>query len=161
MSTRVDRILLRAASAAQLDEANLMPKWLVVAALVLQAHFAASYIVPLDERSQREFGGLLPWFWPWAYGDGGPLGQITQAGGFPIAGFFLAVTAATLLALAALAVAGIWVPAGWSHPLAIGGAALLLCLMGLFFGPTKLIPIVFALGTLYLALANRGPFAAD
>ncbi len=32
--------------------------------------------------------------------------------------------------------------------LALAGAALLLCLMLLFFGPTKLIPIPFALGTL-------------
>jgi hypothetical protein len=138
-----------------------MQKWLMVAALALQAHFAVSYLVPLDERSQREFGGLLRWLWPWAYGDGGPLGQITQTDGFPTSGFFLAVTAGTLLVLAALAVAGLWVPAAWSRPLAIAGAALLLTLMVLFFGPTKLIPIAFAVGTLYVALTNRAPFAGS
>jgi hypothetical protein len=94
-----------------------MQKWFVVAALALQAHFAVSYLVPLDERSQREFGGLLRWFWPWAYGNGGPLGQITQTDGFPTSRFFLAVTAGGLLMLAALAVAGLWVPASWSRPL--------------------------------------------
>jgi hypothetical protein len=138
-----------------------MQKWLVVAGLVLQAHFAVSYLVPLDERSQQEFGGLLRWFWPWAYGDGGLLGQITPEGGFPTSGFFLAVTAGSLLVLAALAVAGLWVPAAWSRPLAIAGAVLLLGLMALFFAPTKLIPMTFALGTLYLALTNRALFAAD
>jgi hypothetical protein len=136
-----------------------MQKWFVVAALALQAHFAVSYLVPLDERSQREFGGLLRWFWPWAYGNGGPMGQITQTDGFPTSGFFLAVTAGGLLMLAALAVAGLWVPASWSRPLMAGGAALLLCLMVLFFSPTKLIPIAFALGTLYVVLTGGAPFA--
>ena len=136
-----------------------MSKWILVVLLGLQAHFAASYLVPLDERSQREFGGLLRWFWPWAYGDGGPLGQITQAGGFPIAGFYLAAAAGGLFVLAALAAAGIWVPSGWWRPLAIVGAALLLCLMVLVFGPTKVIPIAFALGTLYLALEKPALFA--
>ena len=75
--------------------------------------------------------------------------------GFPIAGFFVAVTAGGLLILAALAAAGIWVPpAGWWRTLAIAGAALLACLMALFFGPTKLIPLALALGTLYLALTH-------
>ena len=41
-----------------------MSKWILIAFLVLQAHFAASYLVPLDEPSQREFGGLLRWLWP-------------------------------------------------------------------------------------------------
>jgi hypothetical protein len=137
----------------------MMSKWFLVVLLGLQAHFAASYLVPLDERSQREFGGLLRWFWPWAYGDGGVLGQITPAAGFPITGFFLAVTAAGLLVLAALAAAGIWVPSDWWRPLAGAGSALLLCLMALFFGPTKLVPIGFALGTLYVALARPDLFA--
>jgi len=56
-----------------------MSKWMLVLLLGLEAHFAASYLVPLDAPSQREFGGLLRWFWPWAYGDGGPLGQVTPA----------------------------------------------------------------------------------
>ena len=91
----------------------MMSKWILVIVLGLQVHFAVSYLVPLDTASQREFGGLLRWAWPWAYGDGGPLGQITTSAGFPIAGFFLAATTGCVLALAALAVAGIWVPVVW------------------------------------------------
>ena len=136
-----------------------MSKWVLVALLGLQAHFAASYLVPLDERSQRELGGLLRWLWPWADGDGGPLGRVTVGAGFPLAGFFLAVTAAGILALAALAALGVWVPSGWWRPLAAAGAVLLLCLMALFFGPTKLIPIAFALATLYVALIRPTSFA--
>lgn len=136
-----------------------MSKWILVLLLVLQAHFAASYLVPLDEQSQREFGGLLRWAWPWAYGDSGPLGQITRAAGFPIAGFYLAAAAGVLFVLAALAAAGIWVPSGWWRPLAIAGAVLLLGLMALFFGPTKVIPMAFALVTLYIALARPSLFA--
>ena len=137
----------------------MMSRWMLFVLLGLQAHFAASYLVPLDERSQAEFGGLLRWFWPWAYGDSGPLGQITTAAGFPITGFFLAATAGGVLAMAALAVAGIWIPVGWWRILAIVGAALLLCLMALFLGPTKLIPMAFALGTLYVALSRPPIFA--
>jgi hypothetical protein len=35
----------------------------------------------------------------------------------------------------------------------------LLCLMGLFFGPTKLIPMPFAIATLYFAIARPAAFA--
>jgi hypothetical protein len=136
-----------------------MSKWILVVLLGLQAHFAAWYLVPLDQRSRGEFGGLLGWLWPWAYGDGGPLGQITPAAGFPLAGFFLAVTAGGVLVLAALAVAGLWVPPGWWRVLAALGAALLLGLLALFFGPTKLIPVACALGTLYVALGRPAAFA--
>jgi hypothetical protein len=136
-----------------------MSKWILVVLLGLEAHFAASYLVPLDERSQREFGGLLRWFWPWANGDSGPLGQVPTTAGFPIAGFFLAVTTVGALVLAALAAAGIWVPATWWRVLATVGAVLLVCLMALFFGPTKLLPIVLALGTLYVALTHPTVFA--
>jgi hypothetical protein len=135
-----------------------MSKWVLVVLLGLQAHFAASYLVPLDERSQREFGGLLRWFWPWADGDSGPLGRMSVGAGFPIGGFFLAVTTAAVFALAALAAAGIWVPSAWWRALAAVGSVLLLCLMALFFGPTKLVPIAFALGTLYVALARPAAF---
>jgi hypothetical protein len=128
--------------------------WALVAPLGLQAHFAASYLVPLDEPSQREFGGLLRWLRPWADGDGGPLGRVTVADGFPLPGFFLAMATATAFALAALAVLGIWVPSGWWRALAVAGAVLLLCLMALFFGPAKVIPMAFALATLYLALGK-------
>lgn len=136
----------------------MMPNWMLVALLGLEVHFAASYLVPLDEHSQREFGGLLRWLWPWAYGDDGPLGQITPAG-FPIAGFFLAVTAGGVLLLAALAAAGLWVPRAWWPALATAGSALLVCLMALFSGPTKLIPMAFALITAYIALARPSAFA--
>src|SRR5579859_6787642 len=83
--------------------------------LGVEAHFAASYLVPLDGQGQGAFGGLLRWFWPWAYGDGGPLGAITPASGFPISGFFLAAVRCVVCALAALAAAGIWVPPGSSQ----------------------------------------------
>jgi hypothetical protein len=133
----------------------LISKWILVVLLGLQVHFAASYLVPLDERSRAEFGGLLGWFWPWAYGDSGVLGQITLSGGFPIAGFYLAILTGALFLAAALAVAGWWVPLAWWRPLATLGAVLLLCLMLVFFGPTKLIPIGFALGTVYIATSGR------
>jgi hypothetical protein len=139
----------------------MLSKWILVALLGLQAHFAASYLVPLDERSRAEFGGLLGWFWPWAYGDGGLLGQFTTGTGFPIAGFFLAMTTGGVLILAALAAAGIWVPVAWWRVLAIGGAALLFCLMVLFLGPTKLIPMGFALGTIYFAISQPAIFATS
>ena len=136
-----------------------MSNWLLVVLLGLDAHFAASYLVPLDPQAQGAFGGLLRWFWPWAYGDRGPLGPITSESGFPIAGFFLAAATALFFLLGALAAAGIWVPSAWWRALATIGALLLLCLMALFFGPTKLIPMVFALGTLYLALGRSATFA--
>ena len=139
----------------------MLSKWILVLLLGLQVHFAASYLVPLDGRSRAEFGGLLGWLWPWAYGDGGVLGQITPAGGFPIVGFYLAVAAGCLLLLAALAVAGIWVPSAWWRALAALGALLLACLMVVFFGPTKLIPMALALGTLYVALSRPTAFASS
>ena len=139
----------------------MMSKWVLVVLLGLQAHFAASYLVPLDAPSQREFGGLLRWFWPWADGDGGPLGRVTVAAGFPLPGFFLAMAAAAAFALAALAVVGIWVPSGWWRALAVAGAVLLLGLMALFFGPTKVIPMAFALATLYLAVGKPAAFAVE
>ena len=129
-------------------------KWLFAALLVLQAHFAASYLVPLDREAQRTFGGLLRWAWPWSDGDSGPLGQVTVSSGFPLSGFFLAVTAAGLFFLAALAVVGIWVPFDWWRVLAIGGAILSLLLMALFFGPTKLLPMALDLVVVWAAITN-------
>ena len=131
-----------------------MSKWVLVILLGLQAHFAASYLVPLDKPAQAEFGGLLRWFWPWSYGDGGPLGQLTAGGDLPLAGLLLALSAATLFGLAALAAAGLWLPTSWCRGLAGVGAVLLICLLALFLAPTKLIPLAFALGTLYVALAR-------
>jgi hypothetical protein len=138
-----------------------MSNWVLIIVLGLQAHFAASYIVPLDKQAQGTFGGLLRWFWPWADGDGGPLGHVTTREGFPIAGFFLAATTALLFILAALAAAGVGVPLRWLRPLSVVGAALLVCLMALFFGPTKLIPIGVALLTLYVALARPDLFPTN
>jgi len=131
-----------------------MLKWLFAALLVLQAHFAASYIVPLDREAQGTFGGLLKWAWPWSDGDSGPLGRVTATSGFPVSGFFLAVTAAGIFSLAALAVVGIWVPFGWWRVLAVGGAILSLLLMAAFFGPTKLLPMALDLVVLWVAVTN-------
>ncbi len=136
-----------------------MSNWMLVVLLALQAHFAASYIVPLDKDGQGAFGGLLRWLWPWAFGDGGPLGQVTMGVGFPVAGFFLAAITALLFVLATLSAAGLWVPSSWWRPLSIGGAMLLVCLMALFFGPTKVFPMAVALGTLYVGLMRPTLFA--
>jgi hypothetical protein len=139
----------------------MLSKWALVVLFGLEAHFAASYLVPLDERSGREFGGLLRWFWPWSYGDAGLLGQISPASGFPIVGFWVALVAAVLLGMATLAAAGWWVPSAWCPALAGAGAAALLCLMGLFLGPTKVIPMLVALGTLYLAVSKPALLGAS
>src|SRR6266851_7951167 len=113
-----------------------MAKWLFAAMLVLGAHFGASYLVPLDQKAQQTFGGLLKWFWPWADGDSGPIGVMTVSSGFPISGFFVAVTSAGLFVLAALAVLGIWLPFNWWRWCGIAGAVLSLFLMAMFFGAT-------------------------
>ena len=136
-----------------------MSKWLFAALLVLQAHFAASYLVPLDREAQGTFGGLLRWVWPWSGGDSGPLGQVTVSSGFPLSGFFLAVTAAVLFFLAALAVVEIWIPLSWWRVLAMGGAILSLLLMAGFFGPTKLLPMALDLIVLWVAITNWLPAA--
>ncbi len=121
----------------------------------LQPHpvFDATRAVTIDASPER--------IWPWADGDRGPLGPVTTGEGFPIAGFFLAAVTAVLFILAALAAAGVWVPARWWRPLSVVGATLLVCLMGLFFGPTKLIPAGVALATLYVALARPALVAPD
>ena len=131
-----------------------MARWLFTALLLVQTHFAASYLVPLDREAQREFGGLLRWVWPWSGGDSGLLGQVTVASGFPLSGFFLAVTAAVLFFLAALAVGGIRVPFGWWRVLAGGGAVLSLVLMAGFFGATKVLPMALDLVVLWAAVTD-------
>jgi hypothetical protein len=143
-----------AALESVLTERGGQVKWILVVLLVVQAHFAASCLVPLRSEDQGALGGLLRWVWPWADGDHGPLGTMVADGESPLAGILLALTTATVFIVAALAVAGLWVPPAWWRPLAIAGAVLLLGLMTLFFGPTKLVPIVVALGTLYIALAR-------
>ena len=134
-----------------------MAKWLLAALLVLQAHFAASYLVPLDTEAQGTFGGLLRWAWPWSIGDGGLLGRIPASGEYPIAGVWLAGAAALAFILAALAVMGWWVPFGWWRVLAMGGAILSLLLMVGFFGATKLLPMVLDLVVLWAAITNWLP----
>lgn len=129
-------------------------EWLFAALLVLQAHFAASYLVPLDREAQKEFGGLLRWLWPWSGGDNGLLGQVTVASGSPLPGILLAVTAATLFFLAAVAVVGIRVPFGWWRVLAGGGAILSLLLMVGFFGATKVLPMALDLVVLWAAITD-------
>ncbi|MDR7418957.1 MAG: hypothetical protein QN178_08595 [Armatimonadota bacterium] len=127
-----------------------MSRYLLAAILALGVHFSASYLVPLDDKSQGAFLGLLKWVWPWADGDGGVLGRITLQSGFPISGFFIAMTSAGLFFLAAMAVMGWWIPLGWWRALAGAGAAIQLILMVLFIAPNKLLPIIFNLLLLYL-----------
>ncbi|MBX5444128.1 hypothetical protein [Sphaerobacter sp.] len=134
----------------------MMPHWLFTAQLLLHAHFAASYLVPLDETSQGAFGGLLRWVWPWAVGNRGPLGTVTKSAS-PLTGFWLAVTSALAFLLAALAVAGLWVPLGWWRPLAITGAILSLFLLVAFISPTKYLPIALNLFLLWRAVTDRLP----
>ncbi len=131
-----------------------MQKWLFTALLLLQGHFAASYLVPLDREAQREFGGLLRWVWPWSGGDSGLLGQVTVSSGFPLSGFFLAMLAVVLFFLAVLAVLGFWVPFGWWRGLAGGGAVLSLLLMAGFFGATKALPMALDLVVLWAAVTD-------
>lgn len=130
-------------------------KWLFAVLLVLQAHFAASYLVPLGTGAQGEFGGLLRWLWPWSIGDGGVLGRIPASGEYPIAGVWLGGAAALMFILAALAVVGWWVPFVWWRVLAMGGATLSLFLMFGFFGATKLLPMALDLVVLWLAITDR------
>ena len=136
-----------------------MGKWLVVTLLLIGTHFTASYLVPLDRPSQATFGGLLRWAWPWSEGDHGPLGTMT-AGGFPMIGFYLAVTAAAALLMSALALAGLWVPVGWWRVLALVGAALSVCVLALFFGPTKVLPIALNFAIIAAATGRWAAVAA-
>jgi hypothetical protein len=135
-------------------------KWLFAVLLVLQAHFAASYLVPLDREAQATFGGLLRWVWPWSIGDGGLLGRIPPSGEYPLFGVWLGGGAALLFILAALAVVGWWVPFGWWRFLAMGGAILSLLLMVGFFGATKVLPMALDLLVLWLAITDRIPAPA-
>ena len=125
--------------------------------LVLQAHFAASYLVPLDSGAQREFGGLLRWARPWSIGDDELLGRIPASGEYSIIGVWLAGDAAPMFVLAAPTVMGWWVPFGWWRPLAVGGAVLSLLLMVGFLGATKVLPIVLDLAVALVATTDRLP----
>lgn len=129
-----------------------MPKWLFAALLLLQTHFAISFLVPLDAGAQREFGGLLRWAWPWSEGDSGPLGPVTVTDGVPLVGLFLAMGAGALLVMAVMSVFGFIVPHGWWRYLTIAGAVLSILLMVLFPGFTKLIPVAVAGAMIWFAV---------
>jgi hypothetical protein len=130
-------------------EVMMVSKWMLVIALGLLTHFGASYLVPLEAKDQGALGGFLRWVWPWGMGDSGILGQVTP-GVMPLGGFWIAMAAAVLSAMAALAVLGIWVPTSWWRPLAIIGASLLVLVMVGFFGPTKILPILAGLAMIWV-----------
>lgn len=136
-----------------------MTKWMLVIWLGLQAHFAASCLVPLRDADKGAMGGTMRWFWPWANGDHGPLGTMVADGASPATGILMAITSASLFILAAMAVAGWWVPVSWWRPLAIAASGFSFVLMALFFGPTKVIPMACALGTISIALMRSDAFA--
>lgn len=124
-----------------------MSKWLWAVVLVIQAHFAASYVAPTQPHL-----GLFNYVWPWAVGDRGMFGVHPNLLGITLAG-----SAGLASLLAALAVAGIWVPQVWWRGLAMVGAALELVLMIGFFGPTKLLPIALDIALLAAILTHRFP----
>ncbi len=134
-----------------------MTTWILVVALGLLTHFGASYLIPLAEKDQGAFGGLLRWAWPWGIGDHGFLGRV-DPNAMPITGFWIAMAAAALSLMALLAVLGIWIPTGWWRALAIAGASLIVVLMVGFFGPTKILPIVVALAVLWAATVGADTF---
>src|SRR5215216_6327088 len=105
-------------------------KRLFSALLVLQAHFAASYLVPLDREAQATFGGLLRWAWPWSIGDGGLLGRIPTSGEYPVLGVWIAGGAALMFILALLLMVG-------------------------FFGATKVVPMALDLVVVWFAITDR------
>ncbi len=112
-------------------------RWVLAVILVAGGYFSASYLVPLDEKSQHTFGGLLRWAWPWVDGDSGPLGVMTVSSGFPLSWFFAAVASAGLFLVAAPAVLAIWVPLHWWRCCATAAATLSLFLMLMFFSATR------------------------
>src|SRR5215211_6033954 len=114
-------------------------KWLFAALLVLQAHFATSYLVPLDSEAQATFGGLLRWAWPWSIGDGGLLDRIPASGEYPISGVWLAGSAALMFILAALAESFGY---GRSYPLAPAHGGLLRSHEAGADGPRRRRPVV-------------------
>jgi hypothetical protein len=131
-----------------------MPRWLFATLLLIQTHFAASYLVPLDETSRDAFGGLLRWAWPWEIGDSGLFGEIT-ATNVPLAGFFIAVSAGGALFMALLAVIGYWVPSAWWKTLVVAGSVLSVILMIGFFDATKVLPIALAVFLLWSTATDR------
>lgn len=124
-----------------------MNQWLWALALVLQAHFGASYVAPTAPHL-----GVFNYIWPWAAGDRGVFGVHPNLPGIALGGL-----AGIASFLSALAVAGIWVPHDWWRSLAVVGAVLEIILMIGFFGPTKLLPVALNLAVLAAIFMNRLP----
>jgi hypothetical protein len=131
-----------------------MPRWLFATLLLIQTHFAASYLVPLDDTSRDAFGGLLRWAWPWEIGDSGLLGEITATSA-PSVGFLVAISAGVILFMAVLAVFGYWVPFVWWKSLVIVGSVLSVILMIGFFDAAKVLPITLAAFLLWSTATDR------
>jgi hypothetical protein len=131
-----------------------MSRWLFGAMLLIQAHFAASFLVPLDAGAQREFGGLLKWAWPWSEGDSGPLGQIPGEGVGLLIALLLAMVSGLALVMAVLAVFGIWVPQSWWRILTISGAIVSMLLFILFPGLTNILPLAFGAMLIWIAYSE-------
>lgn len=106
-----------------------MSKWVKAALLLVQTHFAASYMAPTLPGL-----GAFNYVWPWAIGDAGLFGHHPTLLGIAFAG-----VAALASFLALLAVLEIAFPRGWWRHLAMVGAALELILMIGYFAPTKLL----------------------
>ena len=132
-------------------------KWLLVTLLVVEAHFGASYLVPLKVEDQGLFAGLLRWVWPWGVGDRGFLGAVTEAG-FPFAGFLFAIAAAGAFAVAALAALGWLVPQSWWKAATVVGVAASLVLVAGFLNVTKVLPISIGLALLWVVFVRNVTF---
>lgn len=128
-------------------------RWILGVALLALTHVGASFLVPLEVKDQGALGGVLRWVWPWGMGDHGPIGTLAP-GMLPFPALLLALTSSGLMAAAALAVFGVWVPTGLWRGLTIAGAATGLALVLLFLGPTKLLPIAGYLGVAWIAVAG-------
>ncbi|HEU5286905.1 MAG TPA: hypothetical protein VFV20_00740 [Candidatus Limnocylindria bacterium] len=131
--------------------------WLVVGLLVLQAHFAISYIVPIDRANLDGWlPSLISWVFPWGQGDRGLLNASGSSEGFAL-GFFIAA-AATLLSLGAiLAVFGLVVPHDWWKALTIAGAVVSIVLLLGFFEPHKVVPIAFEAAVIVAIVTRWAP----
>lgn len=129
-------------------------RWWFAVLFVIQAHFCASFLVPLDTQAKSTFGGLLGWAWPWGIGDSGLAGtRDLTVGGMSVPVFFVAMLAAAAFIVAALSVFGWLVPAPWWRYAAFVGAVASLFVMAMYFGPTKLIPIAGDLAVIWLVLS--------
>jgi hypothetical protein len=125
-----------------------MTRWIVIAALILGAHFVTTFNVPA--RTGRAWLG-----WPFAVGEAGVLGRVRgpSATGSTIA-VALAASTAIGFVCAILALLSIWLPHGWWPALATVSSIGSLVLMSLFFKPNKLAAIAVDLVVLGAAIAT-------